>query len=278
VSGPTHVDGLLVNRVRHDLAAGGYSLGVIHSFVDKPAVMRMIAAAGFDFVMIDLSHTSFSFAALGGLCDMARASGLIPIVRPYDRSPQVANRIQDVGAMGFMYPHVESRSEVDEILSVIKYPPLGHRGATGRGGPSTDYRKSGEMSGTELKEFVNDNTLLAIQIESKEAVERIDELLEGGGVDVAEIGRNDLATSYGHPYEIRHPEVLEAVDRVIAAAVRHGVTPGAGCYSDEDAGDMVARGMRYLTYSNDRNILNDAYTRGHELLRGLVAAREIGEE
>jgi 2-keto-3-deoxy-L-rhamnonate aldolase RhmA len=204
---------------------------------------------------------------------MARASGLIPIVRPYDRSPEVANRIQDVGAMGFMYPHVETRAEIEEILECIKYPPLGHRGATGRGGASTDYNKSGEMSGTELKDFINDNTLLAIQIESKEAVENIDALLEGGGVDVAEIGRNDLSTSYGHPYEIRHPEVLEAVDHVIASAKKHGVTPGAGCYSTEDAEDMVRRGMRYLTYSNDRNILNDAYTSSHNLLRGLIASK-----
>jgi 2-keto-3-deoxy-L-rhamnonate aldolase RhmA len=264
-------DGLLVNRPRRQLASGGYAIGVIHAFVDRPAVMRMIGAAGFDFVMIDLSHTSFSIQAVGALCDMARASGVVPIVRPYDRSPEVANRLQDVGAMGFMYPHMETRADIDEILTTIKYPPVGHRGATGRGGPSTDYRTSGEMSGPELKDFVNENTLLAIQIESKEAVDAIDALLQGGGVDVAEIGRNDLSTSYGHPYEIRHPVVLDAVDRVIDACKRHGVTPGAGCYGDDDARDMVARGMRYLTYSNDRNILNDAYTRGNKLLRDLIA-------
>jgi 4-hydroxy-2-oxoheptanedioate aldolase len=265
-----YVDGLLVNRAKSQLAAGGYALGTIHGFVDRPAVMRMIAAAGYDFVMIDLSHTSFSIQTIGGLCDMARASGLVPIVRPYDRSPELANRLQDVGAMGFMYPHVETRAEVEEIISFINYPPVGTRGATGRGGPSTDYQKGGAMSGAELKDFINANTIFCVQIESKEAVEALEEIVEGGGIDVVEVGRNDLATSYGHPYEIRHPEVLEAVDRVIEVCKARGITPGAGCYGREDAVDMVAKGMRYLTHTNDRNILNDAYTSGHTMLRELI--------
>lgn len=265
-----YVDGMLVNRARHSLNEGGYALGTIHGFIQTPAVMRMIAAAGFDFVMIDLSHTSFSWGTLGQFCDMARASGLVPIVRPYDRTAEIANRVQDVGAMGLMYPHVESRKEVEELLEYIKYPPEGSRGATGRGGASTDYQRYGSMSGTDVKQFINDNTLFAIQLESKEAVDRIDEILEGGGIDVAEVGRNDLSASYGHPYEIRHPDVLEAVDRVIEASIRHGVTPGAGCYGKEDAADMIARGMRYLTYTNDRNILTEAYTTGNKLLRDLI--------
>jgi 2-keto-3-deoxy-L-rhamnonate aldolase RhmA len=263
-------DGMLVNRARAQLASGGYALGTIHGFVQTPAVMRMIAAGGFDFVMIDLSHTSFSFDVLGGLCDMARASGLVPIVRPYDRSAELANRIQDVGAMGLLYPHVESRKEVEELLGYVKYPPAGTRGATGRGGASTDYRRFGSMSGTEVREFVNENTLFAIQIESSEAVDHIDEILEGGGIDVVEVGRNDLASSYGHPYEMRHPLVLEAVDRVIAACKAHGATPGAGTYGREDAEDMIGKGMRYLTYTNDRNILTEAYANGNTMLREII--------
>jgi 4-hydroxy-2-oxoheptanedioate aldolase len=222
--------------------------------------------------MIDLSHTSFSFDVLGGLCDMARASGLVPIVRPYDRTPEVANRIQDVGAMGLLYPHVESRQEVDELLGYVKYPPLGSRGATGRGGASTDYRRFGSMSGIEVREFMNENTFFAIQIESAEAVDNIEEIIAGGGIDVVEVGRNDLASSYGHPYEMRHPTVLEAVDRVIAACTANGTTPGAGTYGREDAEDMIRRGMRYLTYTNDRNILTEAYVNGNTMLREIIAA------
>lgn len=271
-----HVDGMLVNRARAQLAAGGYALGTIHGFIKTPAVMRMIAAAGFDFVMIDQSHTSFSFDVLGGLCDMARASGLVPIVRPYDRTHELANRIQDIGAMGLLYPHVETRGEVDELLGYVRYPPAGTRGATGRGGASTDYQRFGTMSGTEVREFMNENTLFAIQVESAEAVDNIEEIISGGGIDVVEVGRNDLASSYGHPYEMRHPEVLEAVDRVIAACKANGITPGAGTYGREDAEDMIRRGMRYLTYTNDRNILTEAYTQGNKMLREIIAETGTG--
>jgi 2-keto-3-deoxy-L-rhamnonate aldolase RhmA len=232
--------------------------------------MRILANAGYDFVFIDISHSSFSLETVGDMCDLARASGVVPIVRPYDTTTGLAGRLLDMGAMGLIYPHVEKASEIARLHGAMKYEPVGYRGATGRGGANTDYTSSGELSQTSVREFANENTLLAIQIEDRESVERLDEILDGKSVDVVEVGRSDLSASYGVPSDIRNPLVLAALDKVIEACDRYGAAPGAGCYSVEDATDMVSRGMRWLTYSSDRRILASAYGEGYRLLAGLV--------
>jgi 4-hydroxy-2-oxoheptanedioate aldolase len=232
--------------------------------------MRLIGKAGYDFVFIDTQHTSFNWETLADFCDMARASGVIPILRPYDKTPALAQRMLDIGAMGLLYPDVDTGAEAQALLRGAKYSPEGTRGMTGRGQAVTDYTQSGKLSSGDVRRFVNDNVLFSIQIENAEAVENIDEILSGGGIDVVEVGRGDLSTSYGHPSETRHPKVLAALDKIIESCARHGAAAGAGCYSLEDSEDMVARGMRWLTYATDRQILQTGYNDGFKLLSSLV--------
>jgi 4-hydroxy-2-oxoheptanedioate aldolase len=172
-----------------------------------------------------------------------------------------------------MFHDVTSREEVDELVRWMRYPPTGIRGSTSMSTPM-DYLV---VPGAEAKAFIDDNMLLIIQIESREGVENISEILAGGGVDVVEIGRGDLSTSYGMPLEIRHPVVLEAVDQVIAACNEHGVAPGINCVSVEDAADMIERGVRCVSYSSDKRILvttyNDAVRDLSELASTRLAAR-----
>lgn len=268
-----HNDGLLVNHAKASLASGGYAIGTILGTIRNPSIMRIIATAGFDFAFIDTSHSSFSWETLGDFCDMGRACGVMPIIRPYERHPGLAQRFLDIGGMGLLYPNVTSGAEAQELLRGAKYEPEGIRGATGRGGPSTDYTRSGKLKQADVRKHVNDNVLFAIQVESAHAVDTLDDILAGGGIDVVEVGRTDLSTSYGVPSEIRHPKVLAALDKIVAACARHGAAPGAGCYSVEDAEDMVARGFRWLTYSTDRQILLKAYNEGYELISSIIQRR-----
>jgi 2-dehydro-3-deoxyglucarate aldolase/4-hydroxy-2-oxoheptanedioate aldolase len=179
------------------------------------------------------------------------------------------NRIQDIGAMGLMFHDVASREQVDELLGWMRYPPEGTRGSTSLG-PAMDYVAA---PGAELKRFLNENMLLVIQIESVEGVEKIDAILAGGGVDVVEVGRGDLSTAYGVPLEVRHPLVLEALDRIAAACERHGVTLGVNCSSLEEAEDLIARGVRCVSFSNERRILLEAYRTAMAGLTSLTTAR-----
>ena len=81
----------------------------------SPSVIRLIANAGFDFVFIDTEHSDFSTETVHTFCDVARSSDLVPIVRAYDTNAHLANRIQDLGAMGLMYHDVTRRDDVERI-------------------------------------------------------------------------------------------------------------------------------------------------------------------
>lgn len=244
-----------VNTVKQQLAAGGVVYGTWVSTVGNPAIIRMIAAAGFDAVFLDTEHGPFSLETISALCEMARASHVVPIVRSYDRNGHLINRIQDIGAMGMIFPHIESRAEVDDVLHWMLYPPAGERGSTSVSAPADWAVVPGDV----MKSFINDNMLLAIQIESKEAVENLESIIDGGGIDLVEVGRNDLSTSFGVPLQFSHPLVLEALDQVVAICRERGIAVGTNCKSLSDADEMLQRGVRHIGYSSDRHILTGAY-------------------
>lgn len=261
--------GMVENRVKMKLAAGGYVFGTGTSLVRTPAIMRIIAGAGYDFVFIDMEHSSFSFETVHDMCDMARGVGLVPIVRPYSHDPTLGNRILDVGAMGLMYFDVERREQVDAFVQSMHFPPAGTR--QNSRGASFDYQP---IRGPESYRFVDENTMLVIQLETREAIDHIDEILAGGGVDVVEIGRSDLANTLGVPGQRQHPAVLEVVDKAIDACRRHHVVPGCGADTADDAQDMIRRGMRYIFYpTTDMNFLIRGYRQAHEALMSFAAAQ-----
>ena len=74
--------GMRENRVKAKLASGRVALGGMVAFIRNPGVINMIATAGFDFVFIDMEHASFSFETLNDMCEVARAAGIVPVVKP----------------------------------------------------------------------------------------------------------------------------------------------------------------------------------------------------
>jgi 2-keto-3-deoxy-L-rhamnonate aldolase RhmA len=206
------------------LARGEVTVGTWVLFVQTPGIVRMIAEAGFDFCALDFQHTGLTSETIGAMCDMARACGITPIVRPASVTQGEVNRLQDAGAVGIMFPDVRSRAEIDSYRSWMLYPPAGERGV-GIAGAGSDYDPN---RGADALARLNDQALLVIQVEHSDAVKGLDAILEGGGVDLVEIGRNDLATSLGIPGQMDHPLMREAVQEVVECCNRHRVGVGTG--------------------------------------------------
>lgn len=253
------------NKVKAKLAQGEFIIGSAVLLVRSPVLMRFMGAAGYDFVFIDMEHSSFSLETVGDMCEMARASGVVPIVRPVSRDEATINKVQDVGAMGIMLYNVEDRDDIDRSLAAMRYPPLGTRGV--HSGTPYDYRLNVEKS---WAASVNDNMILMAQIESKKGVDNIDAILDGGGIDLVEIGRGDLSLSLGVPTEYNHPLVREAEEAVVASAKRHGVTPAMVALSREDAIEGAKRGFRVFMYPQDVGILQTAYREGPAMIRSVL--------
>jgi 2-keto-3-deoxy-L-rhamnonate aldolase RhmA len=227
-----------------------------------PAVVRMAATAGLDFVFIDMEHSGLSSETVTDMCEVARACSLPTIVRPHECTSHTVSLLMDLGASGVMIPDCTSRAAVDGALAGLRYPPDGRRGHTS-GSTSLDYEVGDEAA----KRAANERATLVVQIESRAGIDAVESVVAAGGVDLLEVGAGDLSTSLGVPSETRHPEVLAAIDHVVGVASSHGIAVGVNASSVEDAQRLRDRGVRCVSLSNDRAILLRAYREAAGLLR-----------
>jgi len=222
-------------------------------------VPLLYAQAGLDFIWIDLEHTLVNPERVAETIQRARLAGVTPIVRIPELRPGHIRSLLDNGAQGIILPFVEDARAVDELVSWCRFHPRGKRGV---GSPllANDY------ANVTLAEHVGQadaEILIAVQVESLAAVERIDEICAVDGLDVVILGLADLSISCGVPGDVMHAVVVEAGERVLAAAARHGVAGGvAGFYSRTSAeprlSAWVTRGARFLQLFGDLRLLGEA--------------------
>ncbi len=254
-------------------SGGGLLLGTMVMYVRAPGIIWMLSQVGFDYVFVDMQHSSLGWETIADMCEMGRAIGMPVIVRPSTVGHPEVNRIQDLGAHGIMFPDVRSRDEVDRILRWMRYPPSGERGVT-IGGPGSDYRID---RGPGALERINRDNIVVIQAECMEAVEALPQILAGGGIDLVEVGRQDLAASLGHPGETSHPDVLDALRAVVAVCGQHGVRVGAQAATGEDAQRLIDLGIRCVSHIPDRRVLLLAFENAVRELREIGRVAGIAE-
>jgi 2-keto-3-deoxy-L-rhamnonate aldolase RhmA len=239
------------NRMRASLAAGRTVVGTMLVEVRQPAVMQLLANAGFDFVLIDNEHGPFSIESIAELSRAARAAGITPIVRVPELSYAHVVQPLDAGAQGIMLPRVTAPEQVELCLSFMKYPPRGRRGAVlGRG--HTGFRVA-PLADTLAA--LNVESFLIIQIETAEAVSRIDQLLAISGVDAALIGPTDLSLALGVPGQMEHPTLTRAIEKTMAACAAHGVVPAIHTNDTAMTAAWARRGMRLASINSEVGLL-----------------------
>jgi 2-dehydro-3-deoxyglucarate aldolase/4-hydroxy-2-oxoheptanedioate aldolase len=242
---------MLVNLTRERLLRGETVFGCIAQCYRSPEVARTFAAAGFDYVFIDMEHGALDMETVQDIIKAALERGITPIVRVAELLYSLAARLLDAGAQGIILPRVEDPALLAEALSWLRYPPVGKRGY-GINAPMIGYESRGVP---EIIEHFNRNTLAVVQFESVTALERADELLSVKGLDVIMVGPADLSISLGVAGQFDHPQLVEAVDGLIAKCVRHGVIPGIQTRSVAMARFWAARGMRLVGAGSEHALL-----------------------
>ncbi len=212
------------NRMKALIRSGKPAFGVSVMF-PAPELVEMIAEVGFDWVMLDAEHGSITPDNVIPMILACEVRGITPIVRPERNDAALINRYLDRGAMGVQVPHVNTGAEAQAAVKACRYWPEGERGLAG--GRMADFGY-----GTTTSEYVkrsNQEILVCVQIEDKEAVTQLDGILATPGVDVFFVGPTDLAQSLGHPGDNSHPDVQKVVTEVfrrIHAAGKASGTPG----------------------------------------------------
>ena len=250
------ISDVLRNHVKEKLARGEVVASMTVRLVRGIEIARIAKTAGFDSLYVDMEHSSFSLETMGQIC----MAGLEVGITPFVRVPGLADvqRILDAGALGIIAPHVGSAAEARDYVKAAKYPPLGERSNAGNL-PHLQYRS---FPAAEAYAAVDAATMVIVQFESAEAVDRADEIAAVEGVDMVLIGVNDLLADLGLAGQLDHPKVRDAYARTIAACRKHGKHVGVGGLSTRPklAAEFIAMGARLLSTGTDLQFLLAAMT------------------
>jgi 2-keto-3-deoxy-L-rhamnonate aldolase RhmA len=241
-----------INAAKARLRKGELALGIGIRLVRNVDIIKIMKAAGFDWLFLDLEHGSMSIETCCEISVAAQDSGVAPIVRvPYGQLT-MATRVLDGGALGIVIPHVDTAEEAREIADKLRYPPRGHRSV---GGSEAQFDYAPPPLG-EMTRAIDENTLITVMIETPKAVENAEAIAAVPGIDCLLVGSSDLSMEMGIPGDRGHIKIQEAVDKVVAACAKHGKWPGmGGAYSDELLKLYIGKGMKLILSGNDMPLM-----------------------
>jgi len=256
----------LKNAALERLRGGGLCLALGLRTARTVDVSLVLATTGYDAAFIDMEHNAMSVDTANQIAVACQAAGVAPIVRVPGYEHHLATRVLDGGAMGIVFPHVDSADHARRLVSQCKYPPLGHR-SVGSPFPQLGYRA---VPVGEATAQINAATLIVAMLESPEAVAQADAIAAVEGVDVVLIGTNDLCFEMGIPGQFGHERVEAAYAQVIAACKKHGKFPGVAGVRDEAlVRKYIAMGARFCLAANDLGLLMGAAAAKAQSLRAI---------
>jgi len=252
--------------MRERLDAGQVVLCMALAQARTADIPMMAAASGFDAVYVDLEHTATSLETTALLCAGAIGAGITPLVRVPAHDHQYLTRALDVGAMGVIVPHVESRADAEAVVDACRFPPRGHRSVSGPN-PANRYRA---MAQQELLDLFDRQTVVAVMLETPAAVERADEIASVPGLDMVMVGPHDLTAELGILGQFRDETFLDAVRTVAKACRAHETIFGiAGIRDLELLGELVDLGVRFISAGTDAGFMTEAASAHAARLRTL---------
>ena len=219
---------------------------------------EVMAQGGYDSITVDLQHGVQDYRSMVACFQAMQGRPVLPMARVPWNEPGIIGKVLDAGAYGVICPMVNTADEAAALVAAMRYPPLGRRsngpiraamygpgdGGAGYGGTSYQARANGEV-------------LCIPMIETREAVENLDAILDVEGVDAVYVGPSDLGFSMGLPplLDREEPEILAVYETVLAATARRGQHAGVHCVSPAYAVRMLAMGFSLVTPDTDSGLL-----------------------
>jgi 2-keto-3-deoxy-L-rhamnonate aldolase RhmA len=238
------------NPLKRRLADGQVVLGSFQR-IASPDVTELCAAAGFDFVVIDLEHSPISESRVADLVRTADAAGIVAVVRVASVDPAQVGRLLEMGAAGIQVSQVRSAGQAEDAARATRHAPEGMRGLS-------TSRQSGHGAGMSLAEYVaasREWPLVVVQVEDRAALEHLEPICRVPGVDAVFVGLTDLSQDLGVPGDYDHPALVEAVDRAFRVILECGKAAGVPVTGAPMAEAYARRGATFLTTGDTRLLL-----------------------
>ena len=185
-----------------------------------PSIAETFAKAGFDFIAIDMEHSTINLSEAQRIIAACQSEEVPCLPRPVSHSDDYIKPLLESGADGILIQMVNTSNDVQNLINNLKFPPIGKRsyGVNRAQGYGFDFNEY-------ITSWNNDSSFI-IQVESIEAVENIESLLEFSEVDAVMIGPYDISGSLGVPGELNHKKVISASKKVIDACSKYGKSCG----------------------------------------------------
>jgi 2-keto-3-deoxy-L-rhamnonate aldolase RhmA len=245
------------------------ALGLLTRLARSGDIARIAKTTGHDFIFIDGQHSLYNVETIGHMAQAALGIGIAPLVRVRSCDDPQTQVLLDNGVTGIVFPDVNTAAEAKRAVNRARFPPLGKRSVAGTY-PIFDYRA---MPMPDTVAALTENTLVVCMIETQEGLDNVEAIAAVEGVDVIHVGSNDLLTAMGKPGTFGSEQHIAALDRVIAAAKKHGKIPGVG--GDRNLArqtDFIRKGAQFLTTNSDIAFLTVEAMRVTGELRKAIAA------
>lgn len=257
------------NFLKEKLESGRPVIGT-WSIIPSVVSIDIIASTGLDFIIIDSEHGPINYETAQNMAIACESRSVSPVMRVSGVSESDILKALDIGVHCLQVPNIISKNDIKKLVLLSKYPPIGRRGFS----PFTRAGNYSLESSTELTRFANENVLLAIHVEGKEAIDNIDEILDIKELDIIFLGLFDISKSLGIPGQVNNLKVLNILEQITSKINLANKYAGTIVTNVDTMHRFLNLGIKYITYSVDCEILSRSYNKIKDEFR---AAIRMGE-
>jgi 4-hydroxy-2-oxoheptanedioate aldolase len=208
-----------------------------------------MAYQGWDTVTVDMQHGVVDYQVAVTMLQGISTTPTIPLVRVPWLEPGILGKVLDAGAYGVICPMINNRAEAERLVAACHYPPKGSRSF----GPIRALL----YAGADYAKHANDTVVVFAMIETRDALNNLDEILSVPGLDAIYIGPADLSNALGctPKFDQEEKPVVEAIDLIVSRAKKHGVVAGIHNGTPEYAQKMIDKGFQFVTIASDARLM-----------------------
>jgi len=203
---------------------------------------RLAAECRYDGIWVDNEHRAFEPREAQSLIAYHHLADIDCLWRPHTTEKGALYRLLEDGASGLMIPHVSTVERAQQLVQATKFPPLGDRGLDGSG-LDGDFYVNLPAS---YPQDANRETFLVVQIETPQALENVEAIAAVPGVDMLFLGPGDMSLRLGCSPGVNDPQMMDAQEKIAAAAKKHGKAWGRPVGSAEDAKVIIDLGAQLV--------------------------------
>ena len=237
----------LKNKLKKNILTLGSWITIGH-----PAVAEILANAGYDWLVIDMEHTTISIDMAGDLIRVIDLCGVTPLVRLTSNHPDQIKRVMDAGAHGIIVPMVQTKTDAINAVAATRYAPRGIRGV------GLARAQSYGNSFQQYLEWQQESPVVIVQIEHVDAVDNLEDIISTPGVDGLIIGPYDLSCSMGIPGEFGTPAFKKVISKIIKTSLNLGVPAGIHIVEPDEASlqQAIKNDYKLIAYGVDMRMLD----------------------